>query len=247
MWWARSRRTQPIPAVFHVTHVKAGSQWVYAVLNQLAPDRIVTPRAGSAHVLDGPLRPGAIYPTVYLDRPRFEALALPTPHRRFVIIRDLRDTWVSLYFSLRYSHPLISDNVAEWRRVLGSLDEEEGLLRLLERQLLQAVQVHRTWAGQDELVVRYEELIENQQQAFARIVAHCELDVGRRWLRKIVAGSSFERQSGRPRGQEDCRSHLRKGVAGDWVNHLTPRLKDEFKRRYAEVLVETGYETDDTW
>src|SRR5687768_7549077 len=100
-WLSRGAR-QSSPAVLHVTHPKAGSQWVYGVLAQLAPERIVTPTTGSTHALDGDLQAGRIYPTVFATREQIAARVLPPPTRVFVVIRDLRDTLVSFYFSLRY-------------------------------------------------------------------------------------------------------------------------------------------------
>lgn len=67
-------------------------------------------------------------------------------------------------------------------------------------------------------------------------------------LRSILKAKSFERLSGgREKGEEDVTSHYRKGVPGDWVNHFTPAVKEEFKDRFGEVLVKTGYEQDQQW
>jgi len=67
-------------------------------------------------------------------------------------------------------------------------------------------------------------------------------------LRTILEKKSFENLSGgREKGEEDVTSHYRKGEPGDWVNHFTPALKREFKDRFNEVLVKTGYEQDDEW
>ena len=67
-------------------------------------------------------------------------------------------------------------------------------------------------------------------------------------LRSILEAKSFEKLSGgREKGNEDVTSHFRKGVPGDWVNHFTPALKREFKARFNDVLLETGYEEDADW
>jgi hypothetical protein len=36
-------------------------------------------------------------------------------------------------------------------------------------------------------------------------------------------------------------------VAGDWRNHFTDRLARQFKDRFGELLVQTGYEPDGHW
>lgn len=52
---------------------------------------------------------------------------------------------------------------------------------------------------------------------------------------------------GREKGQEDIRSHYRKGEPGDWINHFTYKHKKFFKENYNDVLIKLGYEKDDRW
>ena len=67
-------------------------------------------------------------------------------------------------------------------------------------------------------------------------------------LRHIVTRNAFERKAGgRSQGEEDARHHYRKGVAGDWRNHFTPRVTAAFKDRYGDLLVALGYETSLDW
>src|SRR3954470_13356770 len=89
------------PTVFHVTHWKAGSQWVRSVLKYAAPRRFIQPKPSEGELLGGPIVPGAVYAPVYAPHSRFRA-AVPEclDQRTFVVIRDPRDTVVSWYFSL---------------------------------------------------------------------------------------------------------------------------------------------------
>src|SRR5690242_6591022 len=89
--------------VFHVTHWKAGSTWVQGVLQRLAGERFVPLKPDMSHVLKEPIRPGGVYTPVYMRREPFVA-AVTVPHTRFFVMRDLRDTLVSWYFSLAVSH-----------------------------------------------------------------------------------------------------------------------------------------------
>jgi hypothetical protein len=64
----------------------------------------------------------------------------------------------------------------------------------------------------------------------------------------VVHDHRFETKTGgRGEGTEDVKSHYRKGVAGDWVNHFSAEHVAEFKRRYGDLLVKLGYEDDDAW
>ena len=55
------------------------------------------------------------------------------------------------------------------------------------------------------------------------------------------------RQSGRRPGEEDVTQHIRKGVAGDWLNHFTRASAELFNDLAGDVLVTLGYEQDRNW
>lgn len=67
-------------------------------------------------------------------------------------------------------------------------------------------------------------------------------------LDAILEQFSFQNLSkGRNKGAENKQSHYRKGVPGDWKNHFTEEHKAEFKRRFGDLLIRMGYETDNSW
>lgn len=64
----------------------------------------------------------------------------------------------------------------------------------------------------------------------------------------VVHDHRFETKTGgRAEGQEDQRSHYRKGQAGDWANHFKPRHVAAFKERYNALLLQLGYEGHADW
>jgi len=245
--WRWFRRPPADPTVFHVTHPKAGSQWVYDVLMQVAGARIVTPVVGVAQVREAPIRPGGVYPTVYLTRHELDAVAIPEPSIRFVVIRDLRDTLVSLYFSKRFSHPLISQRLVEDRKLLEAQDRQQGLRFCLVERLERGAKIQESWLDGPEPVFRYEDLIREPLSGFKRIFEHCRIAVPAEELEGVVKAASFENRSGRSLGTEDIASHLRRGLPGDWVNHFDDALKADFKKAYGPLLVRAGYERDESW
>jgi hypothetical protein len=248
--------------VFHITHWKAGSQWVRGVLG-----RLVGPRLHGREGIESPIRKDGVYSPVYMTVEQFEqALGeVNVPHRRFVVIRDLRDTLVSWYFSLLVSHPTGGggwedggDFVSDFRRRLAEMGKDEGLQYLIQGRLLGMMRIQRQWllkageagvggGGGEDLLVRYEEMIDDEQGAFARIVRHCRLDVSEEQVREAVAAESFQVQSGRRPGEEDVGHHYRKGVRGDWRNHFSEETKRVFKERFGRHLIHAGYEQDMEW
>jgi lipopolysaccharide transport system ATP-binding protein len=238
-----------LPTVFHVTHHKAGSQWVNRILHALAYERLVLPEVENTQFLTKPIVPGGVYPTVYITREQFESVAVPKDSRRFVVIRDLRDTAVSLYFSVRYSHPVLHGRIQNRRQILSELSQEDGLLYLIENQLTGLAQFQWSWVNSREELVKYEDLLERDEEVLARVLLHqCRLGVDPGKFREAVQANRFEaRTGGRKPGEEDLGSHERKGVAGDWRTHFTDKIRKTFRTLYGSVLIATGYEKNFNW
>lgn len=58
----------------------------------------------------------------------------------------------------------------------------------------------------------------------------------------------FSKMAGdRKKGEEDRRSHYRKGEAGDWKNHFTEKHCNYFKQNFNDLLIKLGYETTIKW
>jgi lipopolysaccharide transport system ATP-binding protein len=238
----------PMPPVFHVTHWKAGSQWIYKILRQCVLERIIEPRLAEAQVRNYAIQRGRVYPTVYMTREDLARVA-PPDSKYFVVIRDLRDTLVSAYFSFKYSHPTIDDGMVALRKKLGEMDQEAGFLHLLDDFLSNCAKIQLSWIEAGEPILKYEELLEDDLGMLERtLIGECALPVRLEELRKAVLDNRFESLTqGRKRGDEQVLAHERKGVAGDWRNHFTERIKAAFKARYGGLLVATGYEKDLHW
>lgn len=67
-------------------------------------------------------------------------------------------------------------------------------------------------------------------------------------IKRIHDKVSFKKLSkGREIGQADTQSHYRSGETGDWKNHFTSEHKAWFKKKYGELLIKLGYESDMNW
>jgi hypothetical protein len=266
-----------LPTVFHITHWKAGSQWVREILKFCAPDRFLPQELAMVQFYDRPILPGRIYASVYTSRTKFQSILRPLsapsywfgkrliksprlffrnclnfqirskPVINFFVMRDLRDTLVSFYFSYKISHPLQTDRQVNIRQTLSNLSEEDGMMMMLDQQIDTIADIQRSWLNSGALIIKYEDLIADEHAQFERIFDYCKIDIDRKRLHEVVSYNSFEKTTGRAPGTEDVTAHLRKGVAGDWQNHFTERLTLEFKRRYSETLIKTGYEKSNDW
>jgi lipopolysaccharide transport system ATP-binding protein len=239
------------PTVFHISHWKAGSTWIGKILRRCEPERVVMPLPRRQQFLDQPIQKGMVYPRVLVTRQEFESVDVPEDHRRFVVIRDFRDTVVSAYFSLKISHDMTNfPGLAKTRERLQRTDEAEGMLSMLEQGMLTtSADVQRSWLDSGEPLIRYEDLLTGDVEILEPLlIDECRLQISRERLRKVIERTRFsELTGGRPRGVEDVNAHQRKGIVGDWKNHFDPQLKEAFKQRYGQLLIDTGYEEGMDW
>lgn len=237
------------PTLVHITHWKAGSQWIYHILNECCPDRIVTPETDGVHFLKNPVLPGKIYPTVYLQKQFIDKVVVPPNTRFFVVLRDPRDTLISLYFSQKVSHQLEGRFNREERQELQALGKDDGLMALISGPVMQEIfDIHTSWINSGAPVFHYESLIERDEELliplFTRI---CPLDVPEAAIRSAIQRNRFETLSGRALGVEDVQSHLRSGQPGAWRKHFSPALAEAFEKRFGDQLRALNYVQDASW
>ncbi len=236
------------PAILHITHWKGGSQWIHKILCECCPERVVAPTAAYDHLQGSPVQPGKIYVTVYATREQLDPILLPPNTRRFIVIRDLRDALVSSYFSKKVSHHAAT-TIAAHRTVLQQCSEEEGFLFLIDQYFDRVAAIVRSWLGTSDPLLRYEELLHDDERLLEEVLlGHCRLPVPRERVLAAIRNNRFEQLTrGRSRGDEDITAHERKGIAGDWRNHFTPRIKEAFKAKWGQLIVDAGYESGLDW
>ena len=191
--------------------------------------------------------PGLVYPALFLRRDELAQLPPLFHAQRFVVIRDLRDTLVSLYFSVKVSHP-INDNVKRDRPVLESVSKEEGLRYLIPDQLAAVSALQNSWLGHDERIVRYEDLMADAFTHLHRVfIEEMKLPITPKNLRRAIEATRFEKKYKRKPGTVDLNSHGRQGAPGDWKRHFTPAIAEMVAEKFGQTLIDTGYEKDFRW
>lgn len=163
-----------------------------------------------------------------------------------VLYRDLRDVAVSYVHYVRVTpwHPEF--------QVYQHLTIEDGLVRFANTHLMDYESWIRSWESNRHaalsLSMRYEDLLENTGEVFSSVVRHFELPVSDKLIKKTIKKHSFQRMSGgRARGEEQAGSFVRKGKAGDWKNYFTAEIKDLFKSKTGQFLIDFGFENDLDW
>jgi hypothetical protein len=168
------------------------------------------------------------------------------------LFRDPRDMVVSGYFSHRNSHPIDVDGV-RWTELirhrinLRKLDEEAGMMAEIEFSgYFLDHMLSWDYDAPNVLAVRMEDLVSDPAAQWRRMLAHWQLldRLPGGHLDGLLATHSFERMAGGARkiGEEDQTSHYRKGVAGDWRNHLNEDHLKLFRKRYGDLVERLGYD-----
>ncbi|MBD9680192.1 methyltransferase domain-containing protein [Pseudomonas sp. PDM18] len=224
--------------LFHITHWKAGSQWILKILEAIAPERIIRPRVGEGQLLLDPIVDGAIYPTAYLTREQYDSIDRPAGSRHFVVLRDLRDTLISGYFSARYSHALSSTGLADLRHQLEQLSLDDGLLYLAETWLRGPALIQASWLQEPTGIFRYEDILTHDLDLMHEALNTVGgLDISTDRLKVAVEANRFDvLTGGRQAGLENTMAHERKGIAGDWQNHFSEKVKQRVEELYGPLL-----------
>lgn len=221
-----------------------------AVLTDLFGPAVVQPQYFQLQIWSAPPAPGRVYPCAYIGKPEFDTLGTAgVQTRHFVLLRDLRDTLASGYFSLRYTHENAVGEMDAYRRVLNRLSTEDGLRYLAETWLAKSARIQRTWlASPASTWFRVEDCFRDPARSLHAIFRAWGLDVHPAILQRVAEERSFDRLSGGRRpGQEDRSSHYRRGTTGSWRELFSPALARRFAELYNDVLIAAGYEPDAAW
>ena len=225
----------PVPTLLHLTHAKAGSTWITVILHELFGDSVAPRGTRVAEASGGDLSQhvfatGQVYPSMFMTRAEVLAHTELDGSKRFVVIRDLRDTLAALYFSMKLSD---SSSDAPFEIILPENDEA-GLLKMLDARIERIAAIQSSWLKQGEIVLHYEELKEKEfdllRDAF---INRLGLPVSESALARAIRTAPSER--GRRTG------------AIDWRNHFTPKVRERFAEKFGQVLIDAGYEKDFAW
>jgi sulfotransferase family protein len=166
----------------------------------------------------------------------FDGLRIAFPTAMFVhMLRDPRDAAVSGWHLGQRTDP------AELASTFG--DKPSYFRRFAElwaNETLQGLEFGARYPRQY-IQVRYADLSEQSAAALQPVLRFLGVDASAEMAQSCMAGADFQKLSGgRPRGMEDPSSHLRRGVVGDWVNHLDPDTNRYFLSKAGSLMRQIG-------
>lgn len=211
---------------------KSGSTWIARMLLELPGTFRWFPERFNTQTLKDPgfhefaerdlLRPPPGYTVTKVHAGPSEhnrAILLRAGRPYVVLVRDLRDIAVS------WAHFVAIRPENAFYEQVKDLDLSGRVDHFIEQILPMFAAWERGWRADIHptlgLLVSYEDLLADTMGVMARVFAHYGVPRTDAELERIVEAHSFERATGRARGHGDATDFNRKGVSGDWVNHLT--------------------------
>jgi len=177
----------------------------------------------------------------------------------FCILRDGRDIMVSSYYHSLFRHERYNSRLVENTRKNLIFDDYDDIERNLPEFLGYKFtgKVHPkftwtefvdSWIDKDVAFVKYEDLLKDAAgELYGSVLKVTGQSLDKTKLAKISEKYSFENLAKRKPGQENKRSFLRKGIAGDWKNHFSREAREIFNHYAGATLIKLGYEEDSSW
>lgn len=87
------------------------------------------------------------------------------------------------------------------------------------------------------MIVRFEDLTgKNQLEHWLKLLEFLQIPSSEKDIETILTTYNFEFWTkGRKKGEEDQKSHMRKGIIGDWKNYFTPKTTEAFNQISGEI------------
>ena len=244
----------PFDNIYYCCTQKTASQWFREILRDpevykytgLRPVPYVQKGLNEAN-FDRPFPKHTIAIHLYVDYPTYLTISKPTRYRTFFILRDPRDIVVSWYFSTKFSHPNML-YISKLRDDMETMSFEEGMKYCIDTlEEFGLFYAQRSWMQREEdhnkiKIFRYEDFAADNYAFLIELLKYLCIDVPQDDLRKLYGDNTFSRiTGGRELGDEDERSHYRKGVSGDWKKHFNPPIMDYFRQITGDLLEVLDY------
>ena len=142
--------------------------------------------------------------------------------KKLCILRDPKDKIVSWHFNMLRKSKKEEANLTR-----------EFALDYLEKRIIKEYEALLAYGGEVHCLT-YEALSEYTHDVAADMLGYVDMPVSDEIISRMVAEASFKKQTardghsvGRERGKENAKSGFRKGIVGDWENHMSQGLADE--------------------
>lgn len=152
--------------------------------------------------------------------------------KKICIIRDPKDKIVSWHFSL----------VNKGRRTEKELTED-FVVDYLKNRIVKEYQALLDYSGHVHCIT-YENLDTDAPNVVSGMLDYLEVKKSPKIIAHMIDTASFKKQTekdsgiGREKGEEDRTSQIRKGIVGDWKNHMSEEMAHQIDKIVAPLRKE---------
>jgi hypothetical protein len=152
------------------------------------------------------------------------------------IVRDPRDVGVSQWYNIRRSVP---------ERMRSQMVSVPSIVKEYAGVWVAVIQSGLKFAARNPdryCELRYEDLLTQPAPTLARLCRFLGVDDRPEILQLCLDKTSFQKLSGgRAPGREDKESFFRKGIIGDWKNHIDAETNEQVIATAGELMRRFGY------
>lgn len=151
-----------------------------------------------------------------------------------VLVRDLRDVCVSAAYYYMMKGEIKEKDIPN--RIIELLDTGGPNPYFNDSYL-------KHHSNIPHLLIKYENLIDDTYNTVKKILDKLNYTYDSNLLYDSVDKYNFKHFSGgRMPGQEDKKSHFRKGIVGDWKNYISDNNNEKFLNKYGHLMRLWGYD-----
>jgi hypothetical protein len=156
-------------------------------------------------------------------------------------VRDPRDKLISEYWHSRnfpghWAHDKANEQSIE-EFISYKLESGE-----FEKETLNWI---RNWLknrdNNQSIIVRYEDMLNNTNTVLEKIFNFLGFKIEQKKIKQVIEKNSFDKITGRKRGNGDDTKFVRKGVSGEWKTIFNKEQKSLFSKIGEDIIKNLGY------
>lgn len=153
-----------------------------------------------------------------------------------LVLRDPRDILTSQYFSIAFSHPVLTSKFLKKRESALAMGIDKHVLEMTPRFLKTYSDYLEKFANRsDVLLIRYEDLVTDFESVLSKLLDFIDYSEKEKALNYWKKNYPFVVE------KEDVQRHKRKVLPGDHKEKLKQDTIHELNNRFAHVLSHLGY------
>lgn len=156
-------------------------------------------------------------------------------YKNVLILRDPRDVMVSLFYSMRYSHSLVSKSMISIRQEAEKHDIDSYTF-LRAQEFRKKYDSYKELLNQDynTLYLRYDDLIDNPEISLKKVINFIGVRINPETSKDLIAHL-------KPTDSGSIYSHKRSGRSGEYKEKLKPVTIDFLNQQFEEVIPYFGF------